>query len=65
MKQIIQNLALIETLSYCKKHKIDPSDTHIVKNGRGFKYSLYKNKDGKAIVTVVFHKHAVPSFYLH
>lgn len=61
MQQILQNLAMIDLITYCKANNIDPSATHLAKNGRGFKYSLCHNKTGRAIVTVTFHKNQVPT----
>jgi hypothetical protein len=63
MKDIIYNLALIDTTEFCRNNNIDCSGTHLVKNGRGFNYSLVRNTDGKAIVTVTFHKSSVPTHY--
>lgn len=65
MQQILQNLALIDTLTFCKSNNIDPSSTYIAKNGRGFKYSLCNIETGRAIVTVTFHKNQVPTHYIH
>lgn len=65
MKEILFNLALIDTLNFCKENKIDCSGTHLVKNGRGFKYGLVKDTTGKSIVTVCFNKNSVPTHYIH
>jgi len=67
MKEILFNLALIDTLNFCKENKIDCSGTHLVKNGRGFKYSLISDTTGKSIATVCFHKNRVPTHlhYIH
>jgi len=65
MKQILQNLAHIDLLTFCKAQGIDPSGSYAVKNGRGFKYSLVRETDGKAFVTVTFHKHQTPTHYIH
>ena len=65
MKEVLFNLALIDTTNFCKENKIDCSGTHLVKNGRGFKYSLVKDTTGKAIVTVCFNKNSVPTHYIH
>lgn len=65
MKEILENLALIDLIKFCKENKIDCSDTCLAKNGKGFKYSLIRNTDGRAIVTVSFSKHSVPLHYIH
>lgn len=61
MKEILQNLALIDLVNFCKENNIDCSGTHLVKNGRGFKYSLCRDSDGLAVATVSFHKSQVPT----
>jgi hypothetical protein len=65
MKEILENLALIDLTTFCREHKIDCSGTHLAKNGRGFKYSLCRDKDGWAMVTVCFSKNSVPSHYIN
>lgn len=65
MKEILSNLALIDLINFCKANNIDCSGTHLVKNGRGFKYSLCRDKDGLAIVTVLFHKSSVPAHFIN
>jgi hypothetical protein len=64
MKDILHNLALIDTTEYCRDNNIDCSGTHLAKNGRGFRYSLVRNVDGRAVVTVTFHKNSVPTHYV-
>ena len=61
MKNILLNLALIDLINFCKTNNIDCSGTHIVKNSRGFAYSLVRDNVGLAIVSVVFHKSSVPT----
>ena len=65
MKEILENLALIDLNKFCKEHWFDYSGTHLVKNGRGFCYSLVKENTGRAIVSVTFHKSSVPTYYVH
>lgn len=60
MRKILENLALIHLTNFCKQHKIDCSGTHLIKNGRGFSYSLVKNET--PILSVTFHKNSVPTF---
>lgn len=61
MKEILFNLALIDTINFCKENKIDCSGTHLFKYPRRFTYALVKDETGKAIVTVTFHKRQVPT----
>lgn len=61
MKEILANLALIHLCNFAKENNINISGTHVVKNGRGFKYSLC-NETGLAIMTICFHKSSVPTF---
>lgn len=45
MKKIIENLANWHLITFGKEHGIDVSGTHIVKNGRGFAWSLIRDED--------------------
>lgn len=63
MKDIILNLANINLINFCIENNIDCSNTHIVKNGRGYNYSLVRN--GVSIVTVMFSKNSVPKHLIH
>lgn len=65
MKEILFNLALIDSLTFCKTHGIDPSGTHLVKYPRRFVYALVKDETGTAILTTTFRKHSVPEHYVH
>jgi len=62
MKKILENLAIIEMINFSKEQNIDVSGTYLVKNGRGFNYSLIKDETGEAIITVLFSKNSVPRF---
>ncbi len=62
MKEILENLALIHLGNFAKENNIDISGTHVVKNGRGFKYSLCKDGTGYAFLTITFHKTSVPTY---
>ena len=62
MKQILINLANVLMLDYCEKQGIDPSNSRVVKDGRGFAYSLVDYDTGKGIVAVQFNKHATPTY---
>jgi negative regulator of genetic competence, sporulation and motility len=65
MKQILENLALIDLINFCKAQKIDCSGTHIYKYPRRFVYALLNDKTGKSVVTVTFHKSSVPTHFIH
>jgi hypothetical protein len=67
MENILMNLANRELLGFCKENGIssnglDQQGSHVVKNGRGFHFSLVNNSDGYAYVTVTFHKNQTPTF---
>lgn len=63
MEQILRNMALIQLNEFCTKHGIDQSGTYIVKNGRGFTYSLRDQQtDQNEIAAIMFHKSQVPTF---
>jgi hypothetical protein len=61
MEKILFNLALIDAMNFCKEHNIDCSGTHLIKNGRGFKYNLIRDNTGLPVVSVFFHKNQVPT----
>lgn len=65
MKEVLQNLAMLDALQFCKEHNIDPSGTHIVKYPRRFTYALCKDETGRALVTTTFYKSQVPCHYIH
>lgn len=65
MKEILSNLALIDTLNYCKQNNIDCSGTHIYKYPTRQTYALIKDETGAALVTVTFYKNRVPSHFVH
>jgi len=60
MKEVLFNLALIDTINFCKEHKIDCSGTHLFKIPRKHQYALCRDKDGLAIITTTFYKNQVP-----
>lgn len=61
MKEILFNLALIDTTTFCKEHKINCSGSHLIKIPRSWTYGLCRDKDGETIVTVTFSKNSVPT----
>ncbi len=68
MQKILQNLAMIDMLNFCKANKIPTDNTYCVKDGRGFRYSLVRPVEGKkvkAIVSVTFHKSQVPTHLIY
>ena len=60
MKEILFNLALIDTINFCRENKIDCSGSHLMKYPRKYIYALVRNEDGRTIVTVSFYKSRVP-----
>ena len=65
MKQVLYNLALIDSINFCKEHKIDCSGTHLYKYPRRFVYALLRDSDNRAIVTTTFYKMSVPTHFIH
>ncbi len=61
MKEILQNIAMIDALTFCKEHNIDCSGTHLMKYPRRFTYALVKEENGRAILTTTFYKNRTPS----
>lgn len=61
MKEILYNLALIDTINFCKANNIDCSGSHLYKYPRRFTYALLRSKTGQEIVTVTFHKSSIPT----
>jgi hypothetical protein len=66
MKDILSNLALIDLTNFCTEHGLHSSEgSHLVKNGRGFTYTLVNHDTLKPIASVTFHKHQVPTHLIH
>ena len=65
MNEVLQNLANLHLLRFCKEYNIDPSDSFVVKTGRGFAYSLCDYRSRKPFVSLVFQKSATPIFTVH
>lgn len=65
MKQILQNLALIHLLDYCKTHDIDCVGTYIQKHKHGQTYELCRSRDGISLASVTFYRNQVPSYYIN
>jgi len=63
MQGVLLNLANILLLDYCEREGVDPSDSHVIKNGRGFVYSLVNNSDNKVFTTVTFTKNTAPEYW--
>lgn len=61
MKEILFNLALIDTVNFCKENNLDCSGTHLIKHPEKYVYSLIRERDGKAIVKTTFYKNSVPT----
>lgn len=63
MQQILLNMANNLLVEFCVTNGLDCSGTYIVKNGRGFTYSLRDNATGqREIAAITFHKSQVPTF---
>lgn len=60
MQEILFNLAMIDTITFCREHGIDSSGSHLVKYPRKFTYALVGDGTGRALVTVTFSKDSVP-----
>lgn len=65
MKEVLFNLALIDSLKFCQEQNIDCSGTYLYKYPRKYTYALVRNIDGKALVTTSFSKDSVPKHYIH
>ena len=65
MQQILSNLALIDTITFCKQNNIDCSGSHLYKYPRKQTYALLRTETGKAIVTVTFSKNSTPTHFIH
>lgn len=63
MPDILFNLALLDTINFCKANAIDCAGSHIEKHGRGFVYRLIRNTDSKLLVETTFHKRQIPTHY--
>ena len=61
MKQILDNLALIDLSNFCAGQRINCSGSRLWYEGR-FKYSLVA-ADGTLLASVQFHKNQVPTHY--
>jgi hypothetical protein len=66
MKDMLQNLALIDLINFCKQNNIPPNGhggegSRVVKRERGFVYELVSATTGKPIVSVRFYKHQTPT----
>lgn len=61
MEKILYNLALVDSINYCKENGIDCSGTHLFKYPRRFTYALVKDETGEAILTTTFHKNSIPT----
>lgn len=65
MNEILFNLALIDATNFCKDNGIDCAGSHLVKDGRGYSYTLIHSESGRRIVTVTFHKTSVPTHLVY
>jgi hypothetical protein len=66
MKEILNNIALLNLLDYCKANGIDPSGTHLeMGHPRHYTYTLRQDTADKALVTVTYYKNQRPSYLIH
>jgi hypothetical protein len=65
MKERLFNLALIDTLNFCKANNIDPSGSHLVKAKRGYKYTLLQTATNRPLVSVTFKPSSVPEHLVY
>ena len=63
MKEVLMNLANVLLLQYCKDHGIDPSNSHVEKAQRGFRYQLVDNSDGAPFIDVLLTKNTTPKYF--
>lgn len=62
MKEILYNLALLDTINFCKDTGIDCSGSYLVKcPSMDYTYDLIGQEDKHLIVSVTFHKNQVPA----
>lgn len=64
MEKILYNLALIDTLNFCKANNIDPSGSHLVKLPRRYTYTLIQTATDRELVRVTFHKSKAPTHWV-
>ena len=65
MKQILYNLALIESINFCKLQGLDCSGTHLIKAPRGYKYTLLKSDTLKPVASVIFKRNSTPEYLVY
>lgn len=65
MQDVLRNLANFLLIEFCKEQGIDPSGSHVMKNGRGFVYSLVSTGTERPFVSVAFSKHSSPIYQKH
>jgi hypothetical protein len=64
MKEILYNLALIETINLCKRQAIDCSGSYLVKVERKYTYKLIKSGTGEVLCGVTFYKNSTPQYFM-
>lgn len=66
MEQVLKNLANQMLIEYCKAKSIDCSGTYCTKDGRGFSFTLRKQKPEDIrwpdIARITFHKNQTPTY---
>lgn len=69
MHQILSNIAMLDTINYCKANNIPANGyngqgSRLVKYPRRWTYALVESDTGRAIVTVSYYKNRVPSYFV-
>jgi hypothetical protein len=65
MKEILHNMALDLLTRFCVNHGHDCSNTYVIKDGRGFTYSLRDGTTGEFRgARITFHKSSVPTYQI-
>jgi len=65
MEKRLHNLALFMLTDFCIEQGIDCSNTYVVKDGRGFTYSLRDGATGaKRAANITFHASNRPTFQI-
>ena len=65
MKEILYNMANLHLINFCLDNNVDCSDSRTMKVGRGFRYYLVRNDNGRTIATVTFHKQQSPTYSIN
>ena len=64
MEHILLNIVSHKLLDFCRENGIDPSGTVVQKEGRGFRFGLYRQDTGYEILSVILKKNDTPEFLM-